>query len=131
MRVPRPVVFRDAGQDVLLGHGSFVPLESLSVVFCPARLGDLGLREYVVQGPRQKHVRVHVDDAVVMGEFEEAEFCELVDPTWCAGLGDPVCWIEQGNLDYGCAFIGENTTLEFGDVGRDDDEERDVKLRAG
>ena len=74
---------------------------------------------------------LHVDDAVVMGEFEEAEFGELVDPTWCAGLGDPVCWIEQGNLDYGCAFIGENTTLEFGDVGRDDDEERDVKLRAG
>ena len=128
MCVPGPLVVRDAGEDVLLGHGSF---ESLGVVFRPARLGHLGLGEDGVQGPRQKHVRVHVEDAVVLGEIEEAEFCELVDPTWLAGNGGPVCGVEQGDSDYGCTFVGEDAALTLGDVGWDDDEEGEAKLGAG
>ena len=131
MRIPGASIFHDAGEDVLLGQGSFVLLESLGVCFCPARLGNLGLGEDGVQGSCQKHVRIHVKDAVVLGEIEEAEFCELVDPACVAGICGPVCGVEQGDFNYGCSFIGEDSALVFGDVGWDDDEEGEAELGAG
>ena len=131
MRVAGPIVVRDAGKDVLLRHWCLPKLQALAVVFCPARLGDLGLIKDGIQWPCEKHVCVHVEDAIVLGEFEEAKFCELVDPAREAGLCGPVCGIEERYWDYGCTFFGEDLLFPFGDVGRDDDEEREAELCAG
>jgi len=121
VRSPGPIIIRDAGDDVLFRHRCLSLLDGLAVVFGPARFGDFGLAEDAVKRPCDKQVCVHVQDSIVLSELEEAEFCELVDPTRFAGSGSPVCGIEEGDLDYGCAFFGEDALLLFGDVGRDDD----------
>ena len=131
MRVTGPFIVRDASDDVLLRHWCLPKLHALAVVFCPAWLGDLGLIKDGIQWPCEKHVCVHVEDAIVLGEFEEAKFCELVDPTRLSGRCGPVCGIEEGYGDYGCTFCGEDLLLPFGDVGWDDDEEREAELCAG